>query len=57
PSSVTTIESAAFNSCTALTSITIPDTVTSIANDAFGNCDNLQTINYNGPAEGRPWNE
>lgn len=38
------IESAAFNECTALTHITIPKSVTSIAGDAFVNCSSLSFI-------------
>lgn len=36
----------AFNSCTALTSVTIPSTVTEIKARAFYNCINLSQINY-----------
>ena len=41
---VTSIGSYAFNDCTSLTSVTIPDSVTSIGGSAFGNCNNLQDI-------------
>ena len=41
---LTTIESTAFDGCTKLTSITIPNTVTSIGNYAFRNCKGLTSI-------------
>jgi hypothetical protein len=44
PKSVTTIEGAAFFSCSSLTSVTIPETVTSIGEWAFLGCTNLTTI-------------
>jgi len=44
PSSVTTIESAAFRSCSSLTAVTIPNSVTSIGDGAFLNCPNLTSI-------------
>ena len=37
----------AFENCTSLTSITIPDSVTNIGNYAFYGCTSLETINYN----------
>ena len=42
--SVTCIDSHAFDSCTNLTSITIPNSVTSIESDAFGGCTSLTSI-------------
>lgn len=42
--SVTVIGESAFNGCTGLTSITIPDGVTIIGNGAFRNCSNLTTV-------------
>ena len=42
--SVTSIGSDAFNGCSGLTSITIPDSVTSIGDHAFSNCDGLTSI-------------
>ena len=44
PSSVTTIERAAFSSCTGLTSVTIPSSVTSIGGFAFPSCTKLTAI-------------
>ena len=42
--SVTSIGAYAFNSCTGLTSVTIPESVASIGNDAFFFCTNLASI-------------
>jgi BspA type Leucine rich repeat region (6 copies) len=44
PSSVTTIESAAFQLCTSLASVAIPSSVTSIGNIAFNLCNQLTNI-------------
>ena len=41
---VTTIENSAFNECTELTSVVIPNTVTSIGEKAFFKCSNLTSI-------------
>ena len=42
--SVTRIGSYAFNNCTGLTSVTIPNSVTSIGNDAFSLCSGLISV-------------
>ena len=44
PSTVETINSKAFENCTALTSVVIPDSVTSIGDEAFMNCRSLSSI-------------
>ncbi len=44
PDNVTSIEYAAFEGCTRLTSITIPDSVTSIGKDAFWGCTGVTDI-------------
>ena len=41
---VTCIDNRAFLGCSALTSITIPNSVTSIGNDAFSNCTSLSSV-------------
>ncbi len=44
PSSVTSIGSSAFQSCSSLQSVTIPSSVTSIGSSAFQSCSSLQSI-------------
>ena len=44
PASVTTIGSAAFRGCSALTEMNIPDKVTSIGNYAFTDCTGLESV-------------
>ncbi|MCL1810388.1 MAG: leucine-rich repeat protein [Clostridiales bacterium] len=46
PSTLKTIGSSAFASCTGLTSMSLPDGVTTIGSNAFQNCSNLSSINY-----------
>ena len=46
PSSVTSIDGNAFNSCTGLTAITIPASVTSIGENAFTGCSNLISVTF-----------
>ena len=46
--SVTSIGSWAFDGCSGLTSVTIPDSVTSIGEWAFYGCSGLTTINFQG---------
>ena len=47
PSTVSSIDSDAFDYCTGLTSITIPSSVTSIGSSAFYCCSNLTSITVN----------
>ena len=44
PNSVTTIDSYAFQACSALMSVTIPNSVTSIGGGAFYDCSNLASV-------------
>ena len=44
PSSVTSIEGAAFSGCSSLTSINIPSSVTSIGSQAFSGCSALKVV-------------
>ena len=48
--SVTRIGDGAFDGCSGLTSITIPDSVTSIGAGAFESCTGLMTVNWNATA-------
>lgn len=50
PNSVTSINLAAFFSCTNLTDVTIPDSVSSINDSAFTNCTNLTSAKFYGNA-------
>ena len=45
---VTSIRRGAFDYCTNLTTVTIPESVTSIEEDAFNYCTGLTTVNYGG---------
>ncbi len=45
---VTVIRSTAFENCTTLTSIILPDSVKSVENGAFDGCTNLKTVFYGG---------
>lgn len=48
PNSVTEIRREAFNGCTSLTGITIPDSVKTIGVATFANCQKLETITFKG---------
>jgi hypothetical protein len=50
PSSVTSLETDAFNNCTKLISITIPSSVTSIGSSAFNGCTSLASAYFMGNA-------
>jgi hypothetical protein len=50
PNSVTTIGSAAFNSCSGLMSVTIPNSVTNISSYAFYGCSSLTSAYFQGNA-------
>ena len=41
---ITTIKSNAFNGCTSITSVTIPNSITTIGSDAFKNCTNISKV-------------
>ena len=49
---VTSIGSSAFYDCSALTSVTIPNSITSIGGTAFYNCESLTKTNYTGDIAG-----
>ena len=45
---MTSISSYAFQDCTSLTSINLPESLTSIGQYAFSGCTSLKTINFKG---------
>ena len=49
--SVTSIGDRAFQNCTSLTSVTIPDSVRSIGDIAFSGCVSLTSVNFEGTKE------
>ena len=49
---MTSIGSSAFEGCSSLTSVTIPESVTSIGKDAFYDCSKLSKTNYTGDIAG-----
>ena len=55
--SVNSIAESAFEGCSLLTSITIPDSVTHIGVHAFNGCTSLETIQYNGTKEQKKTNK
>ena len=46
PSSVTTIQNNAFQSCSKLTEIVIPASVINVEDRLFSNCENLETVKF-----------
>ena len=62
--SVTSIGYGAFDGCTSLTSVTIPDSVTSISSRAFYGCGSLKSVTFEGTvaqwnaiSKGSGWND
>lgn len=50
PVGIRTVGVHAFNGCTYLTSVTLPESVTSIEQEAFRGCDNLTAVSFRGNA-------